>query len=128
MMWRELSSCGDMRVRIDFLRLRRSKGKPGNRQMIEKSAPPRSDPELHKKRHPACAVCPKALVLFSLGGNFRGDVCFPIYGLAAFTTGSAPKEKQRQRAVIEDTSNTAGCWKGGYAAAGYGQTVRVFLR
>jgi hypothetical protein len=54
-------------------------------------------------------VRPKALSFLSLGGNIRGGVCFPIYGLAASTTVSAPEKKQRQRAVIEGTSNTAGC-------------------
>jgi hypothetical protein len=44
----------------------------------------------------------------SLGGNFGGDVCFPIYGLAAVTVGSAPEKKQRQRAVIESTRTLQG--------------------
>jgi hypothetical protein len=44
----------------------------------------------------------------SLGGNFGGDVCFPIYGLAVVTVGSAPEKKQRQRAVIESTRTLQG--------------------
>lgn len=44
----------------------------------------------------------------SLGGNFGGDVCFPIYGLAVAAVGSAPEKKQRQRAVIESTRTLQG--------------------
>jgi len=37
------------------------------------------------------------------------EFCFPIYGLAAATIGLAPGYHQRQRAVIEHNTNTAGC-------------------
>ena len=43
------------------------------------------------------------------GGRLRRGVCFPIYGLAAPAAGLAPVMFPRQRAVIESTSNTAGC-------------------
>src|SRR5271157_6040612 len=66
-------------------------------------------PRRRKKQHPACAVCSKAHVLFKLRWAPPGGFCFPIYGLAAATVGLAPGISQRQRAVIEHATNTAGC-------------------
>src|SRR5208337_4386644 len=43
------------------------------------------------------------------GGRLRCGVCFPVYGLAAPAPVMAPVMFPRQRAVIENTSNTAGC-------------------
>jgi len=47
-----------------------------------------------------------------LGGRLRRSLCLPIYGLASSATGSAPVIFSRRRAVIESTSNTAGCQHG----------------
>jgi hypothetical protein len=43
------------------------------------------------------------------GGRLLRGVCFPVYGLAAPAPVWAPVMFPRQRAVIESTSNTAGC-------------------
>src|ERR1700733_8614410 len=43
------------------------------------------------------------------GGRLRRGFCFPVYGLAAPASVRAPVIFPRQRAVIESTSNTAGC-------------------
>ena len=46
---------------------------------------------------------------FSLGGRLLRNFCRPVYGLTSFAPVSTSVIFLRQRAVIESTSNTAGC-------------------
>ena len=63
-----------------------------------------------RSRTPRLCRMPKGSRPFQCqGGRLRRGVCFPVYGLAASAPVLAPVMFPRQRAVIESTSNTAGC-------------------